>query len=330
MKMFRIIYVLSSDEKDYYYQQLMVSLKSLRTWMKDITVTVLVDQETDKTLNGTRLDILKFAEVKVIEVPERYSKKERSRYLKTSMRKYITGDFLFVDSDTVICDDFSDTDFNCVMAMVPDRNCFFEQKDDKGENIKNIAKNCGFDLSSCNVYFNSGVIWCRECTETQRFFELWHESWKKTLKSGMCVDQLSLNHVICNEMNIVDILDGVWNCQISLRPGGIKYIANAHIMHYFNTNPNSAYLMCDESLIRNYSENDIIDEIINNPRTAFRQSYLIAYGSNEDIVINSRQSKLLKELYYNHHRIYTFNEKILGILTKLKNLIRPAKRWEKY
>ena len=40
----------------------------------------------------------------VIDLPHEYTNKEKSRILKTNMRNYVKGDFLFIESDGVVSD----------------------------------------------------------------------------------------------------------------------------------------------------------------------------------------------------------------------------------
>jgi hypothetical protein len=294
-------------------------------------IIVLVDLDTFESFDEDRKEIFELAQVKKIEVSDKYSQKEKSRYLKTTMRRYIDGDFLFIDCDTVICDDFSKFDCDYPMAMVLDRNCKLSDRRDGGVEIKRMAQNCGFDLSDCDKYFNSGVVWVKDTKETRIFFDEWHKYWKETLKIGMCVDQLSLNHVISNiKKDVVGELDGIWNCQISLNPAGTQYIANAHIIHYFNTKPSSPYLLCNEKLIREYRNSSIINTIILNPRSSFKKSYFITCGEEDDKLLNSKQGKLLRMMYEKHKNIYEFNEKILSMVTNIKKKIKPNKIWEKF
>lgn len=328
---FKVVYVLTSNKLDYYYQQLMISIKSLKYYMPKTEVDVLVDTETYTSLEGNRKEIFNLVDIKKIAVPNQYNQKEKSRYLKTTMRRYIEGDFLFIDCDTVICDDFSNSITDDLMAMVLDRNCKLLNWRDKGESIKMMACRCGFNLTNCDRYFNSGVIWVRDSIETHFFFEEWHRYWKETLKFGMCVDQLSLNYVIYDQqIDFIGELGGEWNCQVSLNPAGTQYISNAHIIHYFNTKPNSPYLLCDETIIRSYENDPRIEMIILNPRAAFKTSYLITCREEEDELLNSKQGKVLKMLYEKNKLLFNFNEKLLSCLIKLKNKIRPYKRWDKY
>jgi hypothetical protein len=291
---------------------------------------VITDQNTYKNLKGERSVIFDYAEVKSIDVDNLYNQKEKSRYLKTTLIKYVESDFLFVDCDTVICCDFSDNVFEGDIAMVLDRNCLMSERDDRGKSIKLMAKKCGFGLDKCENYFNSGVMWVRNNKNSERFFEEWHNYWKETLKIGMCVDQLSLNYVNSNIDNVVLQLSGEWNCQTSLQPAGVSYIADAKIMHYFNTNENSPFKLCDEKIIKAGFNSAIVDEIISNPRKSFKMCYFVTSNSEYDKLLKSYQFKILRMLYLKAKWWFWVVERFFGILVKMWRKIKKEKNWKRY
>lgn len=328
--MFKIVYVLTSSKKDYYYNQLLISLVSLRNNMPSQAVEVIVDQNTYETLTDGREEIFQYAKIIKVDVDDRYSQKERSRFLKTSLRNIIQGDFLFIDCDTVICSDFSDFYTDKPIAMVLDRNCLMSERDDHGTSIFEVGNRCGFNLRECEKYFNSGVMWVRDTTETHEFFEEWNCFWKKTLKIGMCVDQPSLNYVNMKRGLVIGELDGIWNCQVTLRPAGVKYISGAYIMHYFNTNLSSPYLLCDEAAIREGLSNPVVQKVIENPRGAFKQSYLITMNSDVDYILESKCFRFLLKIYRKANGIYKALEKIFELGSKISGAVKKEKNWNKY
>lgn len=328
--MFKIVYVLTSKVGDYYYEQLMISLESLRNKMPQIDVVVVTDDLTYATLTGDRHQVFDFATVKKVEIDNRFNQKERSRYLKTSLRSIIQGDFLFIDCDTVICCDFSEHKIESVLAMSLDRNCKLSEWADEGKEIRRTAQRCNFDLRECDNYYNSGVMWVKECELTKRFFEEWHKYWEETLKIGMCVDQLSLNHVNTNIFPLIEELDGTWNCQVTLKPAGVEYIANSKIIHYFNTNPESPYMLCDESMIREGVNDQEVKKIISEPRSAFRKSYIVTMNSRLDNFMKTKQFKVLFKFYNKFSGLFELNEKILNLIQTILFGIKRNKNWERY
>ena len=95
----KIIYVLVSNENDCYLEQALVSIYSLRLYNPDANLLLLVDEETSRTLeNGIRKLILNYvSKLVIVDVPFHYSKQQKSRYIKTSLRSQVIGDFLFID-----------------------------------------------------------------------------------------------------------------------------------------------------------------------------------------------------------------------------------------
>mgnify|MGYP000042041398 CR=1 FL=1 len=119
----KIIYVLVSNENDCYLEQALVSIYSLRLYNPDANLLLLVDEETSRTLeNGIRKLILNYvSKLVIVDVPFHYSKQQKSRYIKTSLRSQVIGDFLFIDCDTIINEELKDIDnLSCEIAAVPD------------------------------------------------------------------------------------------------------------------------------------------------------------------------------------------------------------------
>ena len=61
--MYSIVYALTSNRNDHYYNQMLVSILSLRKYMKEQPIIILVDEKTYETLNGERAEIYGYAEV---------------------------------------------------------------------------------------------------------------------------------------------------------------------------------------------------------------------------------------------------------------------------
>ena len=104
----KYLFVLTSSPKDFFCEQTLVAIASLRVHNPGAFVTLLTDDKTAETLTGPRA-VLKDAvdELKVLTLDEKFTPMLRSRYLKTVMRNEIDGDFLYMDSDIAIVDDLS-------------------------------------------------------------------------------------------------------------------------------------------------------------------------------------------------------------------------------
>ncbi|EID83946.1 hypothetical protein MSI_26560 [Treponema sp. JC4] len=118
----KYVYVLTSTEKDLYYEQCLMSVFSLRHYMPDAEIIILTDNRTNSTFKGKREKIKKYvSSIISVDFPETAGNIERSRVLKTTIPDYISGDFLFIDCDTIICESLSDIEkFDYPVAAVLD------------------------------------------------------------------------------------------------------------------------------------------------------------------------------------------------------------------
>lgn len=235
----KIVYCLVSDGQDYYYEQLLISLCSLRRHNPEAEVEVVCDNDTNTTLIGTRHGIFEYdIQVHSVETPSDWKKWERSRYLKTNLRKLIQGDYLFIDTDTVICSslDFID-DISTEIAAVFDSHVthplpsLSQSRHETEQWIWRQAQKTGANIEGLWQY-NSGVMLVRDTPLAHDLYARWASHYQAQLKQGVKVDQLPLllsNH----EMNnVITPLDPRLNCQVSFQEGR-NAASEAVIIHYF-------------------------------------------------------------------------------------------------
>ncbi|MCL2400034.1 MAG: putative nucleotide-diphospho-sugar transferase [Defluviitaleaceae bacterium] len=276
----KYLYVLTSNENDYYLEQTLLSITSLRLHMPNAFISLLVDNETETTLSGKRRAILDLVnEFKSITIDPQFNQKARSRWLKTSMRQYIDDDFLYIDGDTIIADDLSDiVNIDMDIGAVLDSHIYLSEKNNyfpiRLKNIKAMCPKFGitpeFDL---NVYFNGGIMFCRNNETGHRFFREWHRLWLKCYELGSLNDQSSLNLSNFVLSSVIKELDGIWNCQI-LDDGALRFLYNAKIIHYFSSRPGEkVYLPANDNFLDRIKKNGFIEQnildLIKTPKTLF-------------------------------------------------------------
>ena len=126
----KVVYVLVSNKNDYYVEMLQLSLYSLRMFHPEDIVEVVMDEKTYSRLVKQRHRLLVDVKPIVVEIPTEYSLMQRSRYLKTRLREIIVGDFLYLDTDTVIADSLAAIDdFQWDMAAVLDNPASWVDED---------------------------------------------------------------------------------------------------------------------------------------------------------------------------------------------------------
>ncbi len=320
MKSTKIIYVLTSNEADYYLEQLVISVRSLRLYHPDVYVGVLVDKQTNETLKDNRLKLLhQVTEIIEVETPQNYSQMQRSRFIKTSVRNIVDGDFLFIDTDTVICGDLSDIEnYREYICAVPDLHVPVS-KHTYTYDISARAKIVGWDItkSGC-VYFNSGIIYVKDSQTAKQFYALWNKLWTESMKHGCSSDQPAFCKA--NELSggIITELSGVYNCQIV--ENGLRYLVNAKIIHYFASNMKGIknvgpFLLKDNALYASIRqsgeiEDDVVMGLISNPKSAFTDKVQLISEQDVDF-FNSPICQYLRKFYYRFPLFY--NGVIKGI-----------------
>lgn len=232
----KIVYVLASLDADVYMEQAFVSAWSARHYNPDCHIEMVCDQDTFATMkSGIRGQYKSlFDTFHVQDFRPEQSMRERSRWMKTSLRKLIEGDYLFLDSDTVVCSNLSHIDdYNFSIGMALDQNC--EMKDFLYRTgVTNRTKRLfNVDISAETKYFNSGVAYVKDNAQTHIFYKKWHQMWmSKRYENDGIKDQASLAATNLLLGHVITEMSGDMNCQVM---ASIQYLHTAHIMHFFNT-----------------------------------------------------------------------------------------------
>ncbi len=310
----KIVYSVVSDYSDIYLEQTIVSIYSLRVHNPNAKVILVVDEQTNDTISGKRAKILEYVSEKiVIKNLNNLTKRQRSRFIKTSLRKYIIGDYLFIDSDTIVTSSLNDIDLlDLPIAAVKDRHFFLYNHRCK-KDIYKYAKIIDWQIGdNDHVYFNSGVFYAKDVFVVHEFYQTWHDFWKDGCKKGIDYDQPSLGKTNALFDNIVGELDGVWNCQVLTN--GLPFLYNAKILHYFNSNLkyNKCYsfALSDKDIYMNIKllgdlSNDVKQRIVN-AKSEFRVDSEIIGGSMVDFQYTFT--------YILFRGIYLKSEKIFALL----------------
>ena len=238
----QLVYVLVANEQNLYLEEMWVSLFSLRNLSPTspgsegeetgYNVIVLVDESTNEYMKRFPALLSLIDEVRVVPTPEGYNAKQRSRQIKTTVREVIEGDYLFVDTDTVICKPLNVIasvagDF---IAAVPDGHlplseCLFPST---GE-VKRIFDE---DCSDAKYWFNSGVMFVRDTPEAHAFYKRWNENWTYScFEKGNSQDQPALLKTDKEFGYVIQELPGIYNAQVAL---SLKYFADAVILHWWH------------------------------------------------------------------------------------------------
>lgn len=313
-----VVYVLTSDVSDYYYEQTLLSACSLRFYNPDATIIVVADHLTYSSLEASRSGLDKYVnQIICVQAPEDFSKMQRSRYLKTNLRSFVDGDYLFIDSDTIICDSLGGIDsFKCEMGAVADINDSLPLLHD--QTVIARCEAAGFNNLEGQPYFNSGVMFVKDTPNTHLFYKEWFENWKSSVAKGIAYDQPALCQTNVQLGKPIQELPGVWNCQFKM--GGYPYLRDAKIMHYYSNNGESQLSPQLEMLFSKIKASGLIDEgimnLVSNPKTLF-YSFL---DMNKDCLFGYLTSSLL-HTYYTSPFFFKLFERMSVIFMGLKSLL---------
>ena len=304
----KIVYVLVSDDLDYYYEQVMLSIRSLINYNPDAQIEILVDNATYANLKGNREAIKQYADLIEVDTPAGYDKMRTSRYLKTNMRNLVAGDFLFLDCDTITCESIEEIDkLDVNLGMVADLNGLLLLDD---ENTISKGIKAGFPDFTGKPYFNSGVIFVKDTDMNRRFFSSWYENYLKSELNGVFNDQPALCQTNAEFGYIVSEISGIWNCQFKMK--GFPYLKKSKVMHYYANNGNSTYpFHIKEVFDRIKRRGDVDDHImplLRKPRTVLYS----LLDMNPDMAIDYLSSDMFY-CYYVHPRLFRL---VSGLMSK--------------
>lgn len=234
----KLVYVLTCAPEATYIEQALISIWSARYHNPDAHIVLLVDDKTNELLVGKRAEVLEYVTEKVVvRIPNEFNLMQASRWLKTSVRNIIDGDFLFVDCDTVITQSLEDIDnFECEIGAVLDTHRPMSKlRPQEQRNIMLFAEKCGWDFNGLEYYRSSGVLFVRDTRATHEFYSLWHKNYLHSSKCDVNIDQISFERT-SQELPLIRHIDDTWNTIMFIRP---RFIEQAKIIHFASLNNNS-------------------------------------------------------------------------------------------
>jgi hypothetical protein len=224
-------YVLTDPNLGRYAAMTAVSAAATRELHPNEQINVISDTVTARRLNDARHLLSRFAtNVIAVETPYPADVKLQSRYLKTTLRKHVAGDLIFLDSDAVPLRDLEplfqwDGDF----CIAWDNNAPTATATLRPEHVSELKR---MNWTVPPVYFNSGVFLARDVPTVHALFGQWHARWLQYVAGGRHQDQLSLNSIVTTSGVRLGVLPPAYNAQIRVREDSIR---NAAIVHFFQS-----------------------------------------------------------------------------------------------
>jgi hypothetical protein len=233
----QVCYALACDRWDDYGAMLCISAATLRRLHPDVDIVVLSDETTLSHLGTGRATLERFAN-RVVQVEGiEGSSRERSRVLKTTMRRHLKGRFVFLDLDTVVVGKL-DTLFKSAEPLGIALDYESGSVDERDREIYERLDSSHYPPRA----FNSGVMTVDDSPSVRAFFDEWHRRWRLSRDLGRLEDQPSLNSAIAAQQFPVQVLAPSYNAMILYFPQRFR---TCRIAHFLASTKMSRTLMSD-------------------------------------------------------------------------------------
>lgn len=311
----KLLYVLISSEKDIYLEQLYISTFSAKRKMPECKITLITDEDTKATFKGTRAEEIKYVdELIVVPIDKKYTPQQRSRILKTSARLQVEGDFLFIDTDTIINKPLYDIDeIDCELSACRDSHSEFDKNPYRKMCLEH-GHMLGWPIEEEKEYFNSGIIYVKDNESTREFYERWNEEWKKGTEAGVNMDQPAFAKTNYHLGHRIKRLDDRWNCELL---HGMKYFKDAYIIHYLATSNSDSdkqiFVLKDKAAYKEIKKTGKItkqiEELVDDPYTGLEELTTLVSGK-ELYLMRSPLFDILKSIQSNP-KLFSWVEKYI-------------------
>lgn len=271
----KIVYAVTSSGKDVYSVMTRISVASVRLFCPGARVVVACDPDSARAMKQAR-DLLleEVDEVMVVPTPEGNSA-FRNRHIKTRLRTLVKGEFLFLDSDTIVRGDLSALiGIKGDIAAAPNHSA-----DSLGAQIWDEDRvhldTMGWTIAG--TYFNGGFIFYRDTAAARALGPEWHDRWAAGFrKTGRVNDQPALNASIAALDIRVEKLPHRYNAQFTMNR---STASEALVWHYYSTDSSLRYAAIG-ALIKGVLDNEAIPskELVNVMRG--REPWKVAYFKN--------------------------------------------------
>jgi len=249
----KIVYAVTSVGKDTYSVMTRISVASARLSCPGTRVMLACDEVSAREMEKTR-DLLLYDvdEVMVVPTPEGNAT-YRNRHIKTRLRTLLEGEFLFMDSDTIVRGDLSA--LNSIegdIAAAPNHSADSLEAQIWDEDRDHLTQ---MGWSVANTYFNGGLIFYRDTAAARALACEWHHRWAEGFrKTGRANDQPAFNASIAAMEIRVETLPHRYNAQFTMNQSSAS---EALVWHYYSTDTSLRNTTIG-ALIKSVMKNEVI------------------------------------------------------------------------
>lgn len=318
--MHHVVFAITSKGYDIFSEMTRIAIASIRLTNPDFSITVACDSTSNLALTKIDHPLLKEAEYwKVVDTPNGEDS-FRNRFVKTSLRSFITGPFLFLDSDILVRGDISSI-FESNADIAGARNHSMEVlKDQIWIKDQEILDAMNWQVSD-KVYINGGVIFYNNTPKAYQFAETWHSKWLQDYNIHKRFrDQPALNASLFECQPKIDILDDKYNAQIETC---VKPARDAKIWHYYFSGESGLLtqyeFILSKKKLQNYLDLTEVKRMIKRNHPWRRESFIddfVAWKIHKQGNISKFDQTWLEGNRLNALEIY-FSETYISVLKRL-------------
>lgn len=206
-----ILYVLTSTGNDVYIDLTYISALFLLKTNPNAKVNIACDEESYQLIKSSNHPLTELKATFISVTTPQGSPSWKNRYVKSRMRKLISGDFLYLDGDTIVRNSLNEIfKTPCSFAATSNHNIDYPSNFDERE--KGIFRINNWNLPQQN-YYNAGVMFWRDTEEMQQLADLYISKWEQSSRQGIHFDQPALNSALLDWGGNICLLEQAYNAQ---------------------------------------------------------------------------------------------------------------------
>jgi hypothetical protein len=230
MPSLKIVYVLCTDQIDYLYL-LAANATLAEVAAPELEKVCVMDRRTYKFASACGFRFSDWIETLTVVEASEATPLLNSRFLKTSLRTLVQGDFLFLDIDAILANRELIGHLDCPCVGAAQNLDHLRVVPGFPEEIgRTVYQPMGWEHPFL-PYANTGVLFCRDNPASHRFFGTWHRLWKEqTRRLGICLDQPSFNRVVWEHPECLTVMPRAFNAAVDVDP---EFETGAWVYHYY-------------------------------------------------------------------------------------------------
>lgn len=255
-----VCYAVATDGERRYVDLVAISALAVKRIHPGAKITVLTDDRSLPIISSLLEPFALAEKVRSVGAYPAGAVGVRSRFVKTQVRQFIDGDFLYLDADAIPVASFARV-FRCkeVLCAAIDRSPLMPGGNGFPSWAEPAFERLGWPFPS-KFYLNSGVVFWRDTSITRQLGRLWHENWLRFFReSNDFADQPAFNYCIDHLSGLFPrIMDDKFNARVGVAP---EFARKAAIYHFYASGPGTPGSIAVNELLMRFREGSLLDKL---------------------------------------------------------------------